>query len=126
VSFEVGVVAHFTAGHHLVGDFGPASQPHTHDYRIDATVQGNALRTDGTLFDITDLQTALRAVVADLDGRSLNDVAELTQPNSTAEIVSRYVFRRVAPLLTGRGLTRLVVRVWESAEAYASYSGEVD
>jgi 6-pyruvoyltetrahydropterin/6-carboxytetrahydropterin synthase len=125
VSFEVGVVARFTASHHLVGDFGPASQPHTHDYHIDATVEGNTLRADGTLFDITDLQTALGAVVADLDGRNLNQVPELSEPNSTAEVVARFVFSRVAPSLSGRGLTRLVVRVWESAEAYASYSDEL-
>src|SRR5439155_24358281 len=65
MSFEVGVVAHFSAEHHLVGDFGPASAPHSHDYRVDVSVTGESVRGDGTLFDITKLQNALTAVITD-------------------------------------------------------------
>ena len=43
MSFEVGVVAHFSAEHHLVGDFGPASAPHSHDYRVDVSVTGRKI-----------------------------------------------------------------------------------
>ena len=45
--FEVGVVAQFTASHHLEGDFGPASLPHSHAYRVEVGVSGiahNAVR----------------------------------------------------------------------------------
>ena len=123
--FEVGVVGSFRARHHLVGDFGPASQPHEHEYRVEASVRGPNLQPDGTLFDITLLQDALAAGVGDLDGRNLNDLLGLGEPNPTAEVVARYLFRRVAPALAHTGLRTLSVRVWESEAAYAAYAGEL-
>ena len=123
MSFEVGVVEHFTARHHLVGNFGPASTPHAHDYTVEVGASGERLLADGTLFDITALQAALRAVIADLAVHDLNGLAELASPNPTAEVVARYVFQKVAADLAGRELSTLSVRVWESPEAYASYPG---
>ena len=125
MSFKVGVVAHFNAHHYLVGDFGPASQPHAHAYRVEAGVSGASLRGDGTLFDITRLQQALNAVLGELDGRDLNETSGLAEPNPSAEVVARYLFERIAPSLSKQGLDRLQTRVWESPEAYASYTGDL-
>jgi 6-pyruvoyltetrahydropterin/6-carboxytetrahydropterin synthase len=125
MSFDVGVVGHFTARHHLVGDFGPASQPHSHDYRVDASVTGLTLRHDGTLFDITILQNALAALITDLDDRDLNDIPALADPNPTAEVVARFFFDRLKAMLGHEGLRELTIRVWESPEAYASYTEDL-
>jgi 6-pyruvoyltetrahydropterin/6-carboxytetrahydropterin synthase len=125
MNFEVGVVAHFRAHHHLMGDFGPASQPHEHAYRVEVGVSGSSLRADGTLFDITRLQNALRAALGDLEGNDLNTISVLAEPNPSAEVVARYLFERIAPSLSEDGLDRLQTRVWESPEAYASYSGDL-
>jgi 6-pyruvoyltetrahydropterin/6-carboxytetrahydropterin synthase len=125
MSFEIGVVAHFTARHHLVGDFGPASQPHAHAYRVEVGVSGGNLRADGTLFDISRLQNALSAALGDLEGRDLNEISGLAEPNPSAEAVARYIFERIAPSLSRDGLDRLQTRVWESPEAYASYTGDL-
>jgi 6-pyruvoyltetrahydropterin/6-carboxytetrahydropterin synthase len=120
MSFEVGVVAHFTARHHLVGDFGPASQEHSHNYRVEVVVSGAQLQQDGTLFDISILQHALSATLNELEGRDLNSIAALAQPNPSAEVVARYIHGRVASSLTE--LEALTVRVWESDEAFAAYT----
>jgi 6-pyruvoyltetrahydropterin/6-carboxytetrahydropterin synthase len=127
MSFEVSVEAHFTASHHLFGDFGPASLPHAHDYRVQISVRGEGLRADGTLFDISRLQQALAEVIADIDGTNLNDRSgvHLVRPNPTAEVMARFFFDRVAPTVAGQGLARLDARVWESPEAYAGYSGDL-
>jgi 6-pyruvoyltetrahydropterin/6-carboxytetrahydropterin synthase len=125
MSFEVGVVAQFSARHHLVGDFGPATQVHAHDYRVEVGVRGGSLRADGTLFDITRLQAALNAALADLDGRDLNEISELADPNPSAEVVARYLFERIAPAVRDDGLLGLETRVWESPEAYATYIGDL-
>ena len=122
MSFEVGVEARFTASHHLVGDFGPASRPHAHEYRVQISVTGDGLRDDGTLFDITRLQRAVAEVIADVDGTNLNDLAT---SNPTAEVMARFFFDRVAPTLAGQGLARLEARLWESPEAYAGYRGDL-
>ncbi|MGI9148065.1 MAG: 6-pyruvoyl trahydropterin synthase family protein [Chloroflexota bacterium] len=123
MSFEVGVVAHFSAHHHLVGNFGPASQPHEHAYRVEVGVSGTSLQQDGTLFDISRLQDALNAAIGDCAGRDLNGMAELAEPNPSAEVVARYFFERIAPAVSGANLGQLRVRVWESPEAYAAFTG---
>ncbi len=123
--FEVGAVGTFTAHHHLVGNFGPASEPHEHTYRVEATVSGSRLRLDGTLFDITRLQTALGDLIASLDGNDLNELAVLAQQNPTAEVVARHAWEQLAHALARESLARLHVRVWESAEAFAAYAGDL-
>ena len=126
MSFEVGVEAQFTASHHLVGDFGPASLPHAHPYRVDLRVTGDYLRDDGTLFDMTRLQQAVTEVIGALDGTNLNELSgHLAKPNPTAEVVARFFFERVAPALSGQGLTRLHIQIWESPDAFAGYSGDL-
>ncbi len=117
-------MAHFTAQHHLVGDFGPASRPHEHAYRVEVGVRGGSLRADGTLFDITRLQAALSAALGDLEGRDLNQIAGLAKPNPSAEVVARYLFERVAPALSEDNLDLLQARVWESPDAYAAFEGK--
>ncbi len=122
MTFEVGVEATFNASHHLVGDFGPASRPHAHDYRVQISVRGDGLRDDGTLFDISRLQQGLAEIIADIDGTNLNDLAT---SNPTAEVMARFFFDRVAPTVAGQGLARLEARLWESPEAFASYSADL-
>jgi 6-pyruvoyltetrahydropterin/6-carboxytetrahydropterin synthase len=116
--FEVGIVGRFEASHHLRGDFGPASLPHSHAYRIEVTARGERLQSDGTLFDITRLQDALRAALERIEGTNLNDDPDLAEPNPTAEVVARYLHGRLAAAVTG---VALHVRVWESPEAFAAY-----
>jgi 6-pyruvoyltetrahydropterin/6-carboxytetrahydropterin synthase len=125
MSFEVGVVARFTARHHLVGNFGPASQPHSHDYRVEAMARGRQLLPDGTLFDITALQGALSETLAKLHDADLNTIGALEQPNPSAEVVARFLYERIAPALIGSGVEALSVRVWESDEAFAAYSDDL-
>lgn len=123
--FEVGVSAQFEAAHRLVGDFGPAQRMHGHTYRIDAAVRGAQLRPDGTLFDITALQGAVAAIVADLHYRDLGEVPGLDALNTTAENVALYCWRRLAAALAGLGLGSLRVQIWENPVAYAAYEDKL-
>jgi 6-pyruvoyl-tetrahydropterin synthase len=123
--YEVGVVAQFTARHYLVGDFGPASAPHEHAYRVEVAAAGATLHPDGTLVDITIIDRALGDLSNQLDGSDLNDIPDLASPNSTAENVARLFFDRIAADLEGQGLAWLGVKVWESPQAYGAYSADL-
>jgi 6-pyruvoyltetrahydropterin/6-carboxytetrahydropterin synthase len=123
--FEVGVVAQFEAAHRLVGDFGPAQRMHGHTYRVEAVVVGRHLQADGTLFDITRLQAAVQQVVATLHYQNLDEVPGLNARNTTAEVVAEFVATQVAPALQHLGLTQLRVAIWESAQAWAAYTCEL-
>ena len=119
--YEIGVSAQFEAAHRLVGDFGPATRIHGHTYRLEVAVRGPALRPDGTLIDITLVQAALAALVAELHYRDLGEVPGLAGLNTTAEHVAGYCWRRLAAALAGLGLASLSVRLWENPGAYAAY-----
>lgn len=121
--YEVGVVAQFESAHRLIGDFGPATRTHGHTYRVEVAARGETLQGDGTLFDITYLQQAVRAATGALHYRDLNDLPAFTGRNSTAEAVARYLYDAVAPEMAGLELALLTVRVWESPDAWAGYEG---
>ena len=124
--YEVYVAASFEAAHRLVGDFGPASRMHGHTYRIEVIVRGLHLGDDGTLYDIGRLGQAVNDLAASLDYRDLNEVPGLSRVNTTAEAVADYCWERLAPPLRGRELDSLVVRIWESGDAYAAREDELD
>ncbi len=120
--YEVGVTAQFEAAHRLVGNFGPATRLHGHTYKLEAAVRGADLHTDGTLFDITALQAAVDALVADLHYTNLDEVPGLAGTNTTVERVARFCWERLATALAGQPLVELSVRVWENPGVYAGYT----
>ncbi|HZU12672.1 MAG TPA: 6-carboxytetrahydropterin synthase [Chloroflexota bacterium] len=119
--FEVGIVGTFEAAHRLKGEFGPASNLHGHTYRVDVSVRGQDLRSDGTLFDITVLQSAVNDTLSSLDYHDLDELPAFREGNSTAEKVAHFIYGDVAPRLAGWGLRSLSIRVWESPAAFAGY-----
>ena len=124
--YEVYVAARFEAAHRLVGDFGPATRMHGHTYRIEVIVCGQRLAEDGTLYDIGDLNRAVSDLVATLNYRDLEEVPGLAGVNTTAEAVADFCWERLAPSLRDRGLNSLVVRIWESQDAYAAREDALD
>jgi len=118
--YEIGVSAQFEAAHVLAGDFGPATRLHGHTYRLDVIVRGERLDSDGVLYDIGKLRTAVDALAGSLNYRNLNEVPDLAGMNTTAEAVAQYCWGKLAPQLRGQALTSLLVRVWESPQVYAA------
>lgn len=120
--FEVGVEATFGATHRLVGDFGPASQPHAHDYRVRVAVSGHSLRPDGTLVDLAWLEQLVDELVGRLDSTDLNQTEAFAARNPTAENVAAHLHEALLARITGPDLLTLAVEVWESSTAYARYT----
>ena len=118
--YEIGVVAQFEAAHRLVGDFGPATRMHGHTYRLEVIVRGAHLREDGALYDLGRLRGAVEDLVAGLHYRDLTDVPGLQGVNTTAEAVADHCWEALAPACRGHDLESLLVRVWESPQAYAA------
>ena len=124
--YEICVAARFEAAHRLVGDFGPASRMHGHTYRMEVLVRGRHLGDDGTLYDIGELDRMVNDLAASFHYRDLNEVPGLTNVNTTAEAVAHYCWESLVSALRGRGLDSLVVRIWESPDAYAAREDALD
>src|SRR4051812_24571006 len=115
--------------HSLRGEvFGPAQRLHGATYVIDATFRRATLDADGIVVDIGRASEALRAVVAELGYRNLDDEPALAGMNTTTEALAQVVADRLAERARdgalgerARGLDGLVVTLHESHVAWASY-----
>ena len=124
--FETGIIDEFEAAHSLSGDFGAAARLHGHTYKVEVRVEAPDVDTTGTFYDIGRLRDELRSVLEPLHYRNLNDVAELGETNTTAEVVARYIFRKLAASVRAAGVEALKVTVWESSSGFASYRESFD
>ena len=120
--FSVTVRDHMMIAHSLQGEvFGPAQRLHGATYVVDATFRRARLDEDGVVIDIGRAADALRAVVAELGYRNLDDEPSLAGMNTTTEALARVVADRLADRLSGAGPDALVVTLHESHVAWASY-----
>lgn len=131
--FTVCVRDHLMIAHSFRGEvFGPAQGLHGATYVVDLELIRPRLDADGVVFDIGRATRALRAVLADLNYRNLDEVPELAGKNTTTEFLAKLVFDRMAKRIgsdelgsEARGLTRMRVVLHESHVAWAAYEGEL-
>jgi 6-pyruvoyl-tetrahydropterin synthase len=127
--FGVTVRDHMMIAHSLRGAaFGPAQRLHGATYVVDATFRRAELDPDGVVVDIGRAGEALRAVLAELDYRNLDDEPSLAGVNTTTEVLARLIADRLAERVhsgklgdAARRLDGLVVTLYESPVAAASY-----
>ena len=127
--FSVTVRDHMLIAHSLRGEvFGPAQRLHGATYVVEATFRRTTLDADGIVVDIGRAAEALRAVVAELGYRNLDDDARFAGTNTTTEALARVVADRLADQAragalgaSARELDGLVVTLRESPVAWASY-----
>ena len=128
--FGVTVRDHMMIAHSLRGAaFGPAQRLHGATYVVDATFRRAELDSDGVVVDIGRAGEELRAVLAELDYRNLDDEPSLGEVNTTTEALARLIADRLAERAhagalgdsAARKLDGLVVTLHESPVASASY-----
>lgn len=129
--FTVAVREHVMVAHSFRGElFGPAQRLHGHTYVVDVELRRETLDPHGVVVDIARLTDALRAVLAELSYRNLDEVPAFAGVNTTTEVLARHVFDRVAERAAkgdlGPGsdaLHSMKVTLHESHVAWASYEG---
>ena len=127
--FSVTVRDHMMIAHSLRGEvFGPAQQLHGATYVVDATFRRAKLDADNIVVDIARAAEALRAVVAELSYRNLDEDPAFAGANTSTEALARVVADRLAERVHAgalgagpRELAGLVVTLRESHLAWASY-----
>jgi 6-pyruvoyl-tetrahydropterin synthase len=76
--------------------FGPAQALHGATFVIDAAFIAETLDSNGIVIDIGRAHDALKAVVATLNYRNLDDVPEFKGSNTTTEFLTKHIFERLA------------------------------
>ena len=132
--YTVCVRDHMMIAHSFRGEvFGPAQKLHGATYVVDVEFGRPDLDADGIVVDIGRATDALRAALASLNYRNLDEEQAFEGRNTTTEVLARTVFDRLrAAIVQGdlgvgaRGIETLRVVLHESHVAWAAYVGRVD
>jgi 6-pyruvoyltetrahydropterin/6-carboxytetrahydropterin synthase len=120
--FEVSVERTFAAGHALRNYKGKCENVHGHNYRVQITVEGPQLDTNGLLIDFVELKRLTSEVIEYLDHRFINDLPPFDVINPSAENLAKYFYDRVSAGMQSGAPTHIAeVRIWETDTSVAAY-----
>jgi 6-pyruvoyl-tetrahydropterin synthase len=127
--FAVEVRDHIMIAHSFRGAvFGPAQALHGATFVVDAAFIAATLDANGVVVDIGRAHEALKAALASLNYRNLDDLPELKGVNTTTEFLTKHIFDRLADAARsgklgrdGRELKAIRVTLSESHVARAWY-----
>jgi 6-pyruvoyl-tetrahydropterin synthase len=127
--FAVEVRDHIMIAHSFRGAvFGPAQALHGATFVVDAAFIADKLDANGIVVDIGRAHEALKAVLAPLNYRNLDDLPEFKGSNTTTEFLTQYIFDRLARAArdgelgrNGRELGSIRITISESHVARAWY-----
>jgi 6-pyruvoyltetrahydropterin/6-carboxytetrahydropterin synthase len=131
--YSVTVRDHMMIAHSFKGDvFGPAQRLHGATYVVDVEFRRPDVDADGIVVDIGRAGQALKAALADLNYRNLDEVPAFAGQNTSTEFLARTVFDRLREAI-GRGelgpgaraVVSMRVTLHESHVASAGFEGPV-
>ena len=127
--FTVEVRDHIMIAHSFRGAvFGPAQALHGATFVVDAAFIAEKLDANGIVVDIGRALDELKATLAPLNYRNLDDLPELKGANTTTEFLTKHIFGRLADAARagklgrdGRELKAIRITLSESHIARAWY-----
>ena len=131
--YSVSVRDHMMIAHSFNGEvFGPAQRLHGATYVVDVEFRRPDLDADGIVVDIGRASEALRAVLAGLNYRNLDEDPSFSGRNTTTEFLARVVFDRLDAAIRrgdlgpgGRAIESVRVTLHESHVAAAAFEGRL-
>jgi 6-pyruvoyl-tetrahydropterin synthase len=131
--YAVEVREHIMIAHSFRGElFGPAQRLHGATFIVDVAFFRETLTSDGVVIDIGRAHDALKAILAPLNYRNLDEVEAFKGQQTTTEFISRHIFEAMATAGRsgalgpgGEGVDRIRVTLHESHVARAWFEGAV-
>lgn len=122
---------HIMIAHSFKGEFfGPAQRVHGATFVIDVAFFRETLNEYEVVVDIGRAHDALKAAIAPINYRNLDEVPEFAGRQTTTEFLSRYVFDRMAEAARNgalgpgsEGIVKIRVTLHESHVARAWFEG---
>ena len=129
--YTVSVRDHFMIAHSFHGEaFGPAQRLHGATYVVDLEFRRPELDANGMVVDIGLATEVLKATLAGLNYRNLDEEPAFKGRNTTTEFLAREIFERIAKAVGrgelgggARGVESVRVTLHESHVASASFTG---
>ncbi|MFP6635354.1 MAG: 6-carboxytetrahydropterin synthase [Dehalococcoidia bacterium] len=128
----------FDSGHRLLDYDGKCAFPHGHTYWAEVFLESDTLDAQGLVFDFTELKRRVKSWIDDnwdhsfllnsRDTELINGLAtaskgriyQFDEENPSCEVLSRVLYTKIVELC---GVSPVKVRLWESLDQYAEYSG---
>jgi 6-pyruvoyl-tetrahydropterin synthase len=111
--FSVTVRDHMMIAHSFRGEvFGPAQQLHGATYVVDATFKRPSLDDDNIVVDIGRATEELRAVLAQLSYRNLDDEPDFAGVNTSTEALAAVVADRLADRIQATTMAKAPSGLW--------------
>ena len=105
--FAVEVRDHIMIAHSFRGEvFGPAQALHGATFVVDAAFFSDALDGNGIVIDIGRANEALKAALAPLNYRNLDELAGFKGANTTTEFLTKHIYDGLADAARGGKLGR--------------------
>lgn len=131
--YTVEVRDHIMIAHSFRGAmFGPAQALHGATFVVDAAFISESLDSNGVVIDIGRAHEALKAALAPLNYRNLDDLSEFKGVNTTTEFLTKHIYDQLAKAARadqlgrpGRELKAIRVTLGESHVARASYEANL-
>ena len=131
--YTVRVRDHMMIAHSFKGEiFGPAQRLHGATFVVDVEFRRPEPDEDGIVVDIGRALDALKATIAEVNYRNLDEIPEFAGRNTTTEFMARWVFDRFAAAIQAgrlgagaKGITSIKVEIGESHVAWAGYEGTI-
>src|SRR5258708_2545679 len=129
--YTVSVRDHFMIAHSFHGEaFGPAQRLHGATYVVDLEFRRPEVDANGMVVDIGLATEVLKATLAALNYRNLDEEPAFAGRNTTTECLAREIFDRIAAAIGrgelgagARGVQSVGVTLHESHVASASFTG---
>ena len=119
--YELIIISDFAAAHNLRQYEGECENLHGHNWKVEVTVESNALNKIGLAVDFRVLKKILEGILKKLDHKYLNEIMPFDRENPSSENIARYIFNQFKKGIKGKGIKVARVLVWESDNAAATY-----
>ena len=103
---------------------GKCENLHGHNWKVVLSVKGGILNEIGLLVDFTDLKTALKKILNELDHTNINEMPYFTAHNPSSEHIAQYIAEKFTEEINSGKLGQIAldsVTVWESATSRCTY-----
>jgi 6-pyruvoyltetrahydropterin/6-carboxytetrahydropterin synthase len=112
----------FAAAHAIRGHTRGCENLHGHNYRVRVHLRAERLDELGMVLDFADLKALMQEILGPFDHHVINDIPPFDRRNTTAELLSQYVFEEVERRLAPQERVRVSrVEVWENDTSCALY-----
>lgn len=115
----------FSAAHAIRGHTRGCQNLHGHNYRVRVHLKAERLDGLGMVLDFADLKAMMQEILGPFDHQVINEIPPFDERNTTAELLSQYVFEEVERRLmaqTPQDRVRVTrVEVWETETSCAIY-----